>query len=163
MSELRLRPAVRAIVVDPDDRFVLVRFDFPGRVVWAAPGGGIEEGEDADAALVRELEEELGLVVTVDALGPLVWTRTHVVPIGAGRWDGQTEQYRLQRVGVAFDVRPRMGWERLRAEGVAEIRWWTLDELLDASRVEFAPRGLPALLQTLLRDGPPDVPIDVGV
>ena len=30
MSELRIRPAARAVVLDPDDRILLVRFEFPG-------------------------------------------------------------------------------------------------------------------------------------
>jgi 8-oxo-dGTP diphosphatase len=156
-----LRRAVRAIVVDSEERVALVRFEFPDRIVWAAPGGGIEDGESEDAALVRELDEELGLTLSEDELGPVVWTRTHVVRMG--RWDGQTERYRLQRLEAALEVAPRLGLERLRAEGVAEIRWWTLDELLHASGVEFAPRRLPTLLRALLRDGPPDTPLDVGV
>ena len=46
---MRLRTGIRALVLDPDERIALVRFDFPDRTVWAAPGGGVEEGED-DAA-----------------------------------------------------------------------------------------------------------------
>lgn len=161
MTEARLRRAVRAIVVDPDDRVVLVRFEFPRGPVWATPGGGIEDGESERRALVRELEEELGLRVATSELGPVVWTRTHVVPIGS--WDGQTERYRLLRVGEPFEIRPPIGWQRLREEGVSEIRWWTLDEVVGAEGMEFAPRRLRVLLPALLRDGPPAEPIDVGV
>ncbi|HEX2427771.1 MAG TPA: NUDIX domain-containing protein [Gaiellaceae bacterium] len=39
MSGLRLRDAVRAVVVDPDERVLLVRFEFPNRTGWATPGG----------------------------------------------------------------------------------------------------------------------------
>ena len=85
MSELRLRSATRAVVLDGTDRILLVRFDFGDRLVWAAPGGGVEEGEDDEHAVRRELAEEAGLEGF--ELGPLVWTRTHVVPIGGGRWD----------------------------------------------------------------------------
>ena len=68
MSELRLRQAVRAIVLDPDDRILLVRFEFPPagpglarRVVWATPGGGLEDGESDGAGIRRELLEEARL------------------------------------------------------------------------------------------------------
>ncbi len=48
MSELRLRRATQAIVADEVDRILLFCFDFGDRVVWATPGGGVEEGETAE-------------------------------------------------------------------------------------------------------------------
>ena len=76
---MRLRTGIRALVLDPDERIALVRFDYPDRSVWAAPGGGVEEGEDDAATLARELREELGLEL-VEPLGRCVWVRTHVFP-----------------------------------------------------------------------------------
>ena len=159
MSELRIRPAARAIVVDPDDRILLVRFEFPGRTLWATPGGGIEPGETTEDALRRELREETGL--TAAEIGPVVWTRLHIVPFIGGRWDGQHEQYHLVRTPT-FTPKPRLSWEQLRAEYVFELRWWALDEL-DWATETFAPRRLAELIRDLLREGPPAEPIDVGV
>jgi 8-oxo-dGTP pyrophosphatase MutT (NUDIX family) len=160
MTELRLRLAARAIVVDQDERVLLVKFDFGDRGrVWATPGGGIEEGESDEGAVRRELAEEAGL--DDFELGPHVWTRTHVVPMGAGAWDGQTERYYFVRT-PAFEPTPRLSWEELRAEAMTAIRWWDLDEL-EAADVLFAPRRLPALVRELLLHGPPAEPLDVGV
>jgi len=155
-----LRQAVRALVVDTSERLALVRFDFPDRVVWAAPGGGLEEGEDDPAALARELREELGLELAAPLADP-VWVRTHVFPMS--RWDGQAERFYLVRVSSPFTVRPTLSWNELRTEGVGEVRWWTLDEIRTATDVSFAPARLGHFLEQLLRDGPPAVPIDVGV
>jgi ADP-ribose pyrophosphatase YjhB (NUDIX family) len=159
VSELRLRPAARAIVVDADERVLLVRFEFPDdRAVWATVGGGVELGETHEDAIRRELAEEAGLDV-VD-LGPPVWKRTHVFELGV-RWDGQTELYFLVRT-PPFEPRPRHTWAQLNAEYVTAIRWWTVDEI-EQSEELFAPRRLAELLRTLIEQGPPAEPVDVGV
>lgn len=167
---LRIRRAVRAIVVDPAQRVLLVRFEFPQRTVWALPGGGMEPGETGEQALRRELDEELGL--TDLEIGPHVWDRTHIVPFINGRWDGQRDRIHLVEVD-AFQPVPRLTWEQLRAENVHEVRWWTLVELRalgdgdDAGggepAVVFAPRRFVELYAALLADGPPAAPIDTGV
>jgi 8-oxo-dGTP pyrophosphatase MutT (NUDIX family) len=156
---VRLRTGIRALVVDPNERIALVRFEFPARSLWAAPGGGVEQGEDDTATLRRELREELGLELA-EPLEACVWVRTHVFPMSS--WDGQTERFYLVRT-PPFAIRPALSAEALRDEGVTDLRWWTLEELDAATDVDFAPRRLPTLLRELLRDGPQMEPIDVGV
>lgn len=159
MSELRLRLATRALVLDDADRVLLVRMGEGDRAIWVTPGGGIEGGESDEQAVRRELREETGLETY--ELGPHVWTRTAHVPLGGGRWDGETERIYLVRA-TAFEPAPHFTPDELRAEGVAEIRWFTLDELEAAAEELCAPRRLPQLLRKLLEDGPPAEPIDVG-
>ena len=78
------RTAVRALVVDADDRVLLLRFENPVTrdVWWATPGGGIEPGESEEQALRRELAEEIGL--EGHEPGPVVWERAHVFPWNRG-------------------------------------------------------------------------------
>jgi len=159
LAGLRLRPAIRALVVDPADRVLLVRFEFTAATVWAPPGGGIEPGEDPIEALHRELAEEIGLV---DAeIGPVLWERTHIVKMG--RWDGQRDRVHLVRC-AELDPEPQMGWDRLRAENVHELRWFSLDDL-DAvplgPRLRFAPLELAEIVRHVLVVGPPDEPFVV--
>ena len=156
---MRLREAARAVLFDPDDRILLVRFEFPRAAVWATPGGGLDPGETHEQAIVRELAEEVGLDEV--ELGPWIWTREHVIPFLDGNWDGQVERYVLVRTH-RFEPVPRFTPEQLAAEYVTGLRWWTVAELA-ASEELFAPRRLPELVAALVRDGPPGEPIDVGV
>ena len=159
LAGLRIRPAVRALLIDPDDRVLLVQFRFPKTGEhWALPGGGVEPGESDHEALHRELAEEVGLL---DAqIGVHVWDRVHVIPFINGLWDGQRERIYLVR-SRAFEPRPHMSWPELHAEFLFEIRWWHPHEL--AVGLPFAPQALHDHLHRLLRDGPPNQPVDVGV
>ena len=69
----RLVLVVACALVDADGR-VLVAQRPPERTMagmWEFPGGKIEAGETPEAALVRELAEELGIDVTHECLAPL--------------------------------------------------------------------------------------------
>lgn len=57
--------AVGALIVDDDDRLLLVRRSRdPGKGCWGLPGGFVDRGESVEAALAREIVEETQLVMT---------------------------------------------------------------------------------------------------
>jgi ADP-ribose pyrophosphatase YjhB (NUDIX family) len=58
------RLAAYALCLDADDRLLLARCAAgePEPGAWTLPGGGVDWGEHPDDAVVRELEEETGLV-----------------------------------------------------------------------------------------------------
>ncbi|WP_158849244.1 NUDIX hydrolase [Saccharothrix deserti] len=77
--EPRIR-CVGGIVHDSNGRLLLVRrSNPPGEGLWSLPGGRVEPGETDETAIMRELEEETGLSVTV---GVLVGTVTRTAPRG---------------------------------------------------------------------------------
>ncbi|MEU8356407.1 NUDIX hydrolase [Nonomuraea sp. NPDC048882] len=67
-----MRPSVRGVLLDHDERLVLFRRTVPGRpLYWTVPGGHVEpEDGSLEDTLHRELLEELG--ATVYAVTPLV-------------------------------------------------------------------------------------------
>lgn len=160
---LRIRQGVRALMVAPDHRVLLCRFEFRDATVWALPGGGVEPGEDDHTALRRELSEEVGLDEPV--IGAHVWSREHVIPLISGLWDGQRDRVYVVGVADVFEPRPALTWEELRAEHLHEFRWWHADDIdaITDPAVLFAPRRLAGLLRSFVTDGPPAAPIDTGV
>jgi TDG/mug DNA glycosylase family protein len=113
---LPMRQAVRAVVVDPDDRVLLLRYEGLYHEWWITPGGGIDAGESEEEALRREMREELG--ITEFEIGPLLWESSrHLVEQGFG---GQTNRHYLVRTD-AFEA--RVVSEAHGAE------WFALDDL----------------------------------
>ena len=78
---MRLLLVVAAALVDPDNR-VLIAQRPPGKALaglWEFPGGKLESAERPEDALVRELREELGVVVEPPCLAPLTFA-SHPYP-----------------------------------------------------------------------------------
>lgn len=166
---LNLRASARAIVLDEHDRILLCRFVFPhpavpgpGKAVWAAPGGGIESGEDQLTALRRELREEIGLEVTADP--PHVWRQAVVAADYAPGFDGIINDYFLVRA-KHFEPRGEMTDDQLATEeNLAAFRWWQFAEIAGYSGPDlFSPRDLAKPLAELLTTGAPAVPSQLGL
>jgi 8-oxo-dGTP diphosphatase len=104
---------VAAALVDPDGR-VLVAQRPRGKSMaglWEFPGGKIEKAETPEAALIRELKEELGIVVKEPCLAPFTFA-SHgygafhlLMPLYVcRRWDGEPRA--LSHAAIKW-VRPR--------------------------------------------------------
>lgn len=109
------RVATKAMVVD-GDKVLLVK-EIP-EMWWGFPGGGVDHGETVETSLVRELEEELGVLAT-----------------------DITTDYKIAHhtIGTVVDKIPRMNMfykvivpeqALKRTEHVAEWQWFTRDEFM---------------------------------
>jgi 8-oxo-dGTP diphosphatase len=88
---------VAVALVDADGRVLLTQRP-PGKAMaglWEFPGGKVHEGETPEAALIRELKEELDIDVAAACLAPLTFAshryeRFHLLmPLYAcRRWNG---------------------------------------------------------------------------
>ena len=75
MSEARLLLVVAVALVDADRR-VLIAQRPAGKAMaglWEFPGGKVEPGETPEAALIRELAEELGISTKQACLAPVTF------------------------------------------------------------------------------------------
>lgn len=114
-------------VVDADGRVLLVEHVFRTDFPWGLPGGWVRAGEDARAAVRRELHEELGLDVEV---GPLLLAE----PIGLA-----ARSTHPPHLGLAFACRLVSGTCRPGFE-VLSFEWVRPEEI----RQELAPFQLRA-------------------
>jgi 8-oxo-dGTP diphosphatase len=73
--------------------------------LWEFPGGKVETGDRPEQSLIRELKEELGIVVKEDCLAPLTFA-SHLYPdfhllmplYVCRRWEGFVEAQEGQRL-----------------------------------------------------------------
>src|SRR6266508_6234378 len=81
MADINLTLVVACALVDADKRVLLAQRPQgkPMAGLWEFPGGKVETGERPEETLIRELEEELGIVVKEACLAPLTFA-SHTYP-----------------------------------------------------------------------------------
>lgn len=113
MSELGYRPCVGVMMVNAQGKaFVGKRIDNKEGDWWQMPQGGVDEGEDPDTAMIRELGEETGVRVEhIAVLKRMEETVRYDLPeelIGKlwdGRYRGQEQVWYLVRfLGEDYDI-----------------------------------------------------------
>jgi 8-oxo-dGTP diphosphatase len=126
---------VAAVVRRGDAILVTRRPDRPGKPgQWEFPGGKVEAGEVEEAALAREIEEELRCAVTV---GPLLLRHRHHYP-----------DLEVELAFYACHLPPGAAPEPV---GVAEIAWATVGTL---ARYDFLEADRAVLGELERRSAP---------
>ncbi|WP_432948940.1 NUDIX hydrolase [Kribbella sp. CA-253562] len=123
------RTTARVLPVRPDGRVLLLHgWDplKPGTPYWFTIGGGVEAGETVVQAGLRELREEVGILLASDALGDPVATNTIEF-----EWGGCPiiQHQTFFAVGVDTVEVTFANQEELELETISAHGWWHPDEL----------------------------------
>ena len=157
-----LRDTARGLVLDPDDRLLLIAYEAvcdvdparPGlRRFWFTPGGGREEGESYEQALTRELEEEIG-AAGVPA-GPWVGRREGPLLLFRKQCHVRERHFSVRLPSPAIDASRLPETE---GDPVLDVRWWEL-EVLAASGEVVEPGGLVGLARRIAAGDLPQEPV----
>jgi len=128
---------VAAAIIDEDGR-VLAAQRGPGMShagLWELPGGKIEPGESPEAALAREIREELGLAV---AVGAHLDTNRHAYP----HIVVHLAAYRCTLVGGSMVLAEHSAVRWLAAGQLGAVTWAAADvPLLEAVRAACLTTG----------------------
>jgi len=98
---------VAVALIDADNRILLAQRPAGKQLagLWEFPGGKLDAGERPEAALIRELREELGIAVKEDCLAPLTFashayeTFHLLMPLYVcRRWDGFVQPLEGQKL-----------------------------------------------------------------
>jgi len=130
---LRLRQKVRAVVVNDNGEFLLVRPHGYRDGEWTLAGGGVEQGETVHQAMRREIAEELGLALEegpeqLPVSNRFIYTAEHKAKRALDH-DGQEAAMFVVRLPSGASI-------ALQAEVIAEARWFTRAEALAAFPVK---------------------------
>jgi 8-oxo-dGTP pyrophosphatase MutT (NUDIX family) len=156
------RHAIRGLIYDEKvARVLLIQMvvQDTGKLIWLAPGGGMETDESVEDCLFREVEEETGFRPNA-CLGP-IWHRRHQFLLNGKQWDQSEEFYLIstQRFEPVSTNNP----VEFEARAFRAFKWWTAEEIAAASDEIFVPLRFAEHFRSLVEDGLPHESIDVGV
>lgn len=136
VQDFETRVGAYGIIVDGDS-ILLAHFNANGSSNWTLPGGGLEFGEDCEAAAVREIREETGYVVE---LGRLLGVDSVQIP-SLERID--LRERHLHSLRVIYEARVVAG-DLVREIGGStdDVRWFRLSEVTSLKRVDLVEAGI---------------------
>ena len=117
LSSAKPRLTARAVVVNPAEQLAVM---YAAKYsIHTLPGGGVEEGESIEAALVREITEETGVTIaSIEPLGIIEENRAHA---------DYTQVNHYYIVRTADDtLHPHL--TALESENGTSVQWCSLDE-----------------------------------
>lgn len=142
-----MRRAARAVIIDNQNILLMKRNKF-GNVYYCLPGGGIDMGETADQAVLREIKEEASLTASQPQL---------VFVEDSGDPYGMQYIFTCQFADGQIKIDPNTIEAKLNQEGknTFQIMWVPISKF---ANLPFRSAVLKKELLTAFRDGFPTEP-----
>jgi 8-oxo-dGTP pyrophosphatase MutT (NUDIX family) len=115
-TDLLWLPSVSAVVLNDAGEVLLGQRADDGR--WSVISGFVEPDEQPARAVVREVEEETGVLVVPERISS-VWSHPHTYPNGD----------RCRYLNIGFRCRPVGGAARVNDDESTDVRWVPLGRL----------------------------------
>jgi 8-oxo-dGTP diphosphatase len=117
----------RAIIIDEQNRILLVSHHYPERDLWMPPGGGIEASETSSDAAIREVKEETGLDVEIKKL---IW---HVEEVSESRGQRFVDYFLAEITGgtLSLGEDPELGDTQV----LNDIKFFSREEITKLENV----------------------------
>jgi 8-oxo-dGTP diphosphatase len=134
-AELPVVLVVAVALIDPDGRVLLAQRP-EGKAMaglWEFPGGKVLPGEPPEAALIRELKEELGIDVAEACLAPLTFA-----------------SHRYESFHLLMPLYVCRRWNGVVAAQEGQALTWVRPQKLDQYAMPPADKPLVAMLRDLL-------------
>jgi len=135
-SGRRQRIAAYALLTDTQDRVLLVKAAPGDSGRWFLPGGGVDFGEDPEAGLRREVEEETGQVVAdlrldrvLSDVGDVEGSSLHSIRIIYRAWLAEERTLRDEAPGGS----------------TVQVHWIPRQDVAELDTAPFVPWALEAL------------------
>jgi 8-oxo-dGTP diphosphatase len=137
MAKLNVtRISAYGLVID-NDHLLLCRLSdrVPEAGRWTLPGGGIDFGEHPEAAMVREVEEETGLIVAAVGLA------------GIDSITDETPDRAFHGIRIIYYTKLIGGVLRNESDGTTDLcQWHPLQTLPELSVVDLVEAVLPIIV-----------------
>lgn len=116
------------VLPDEEGRILMVKQNHEGKDIWMVPGGGIEAGENAKEAAIREVLEETGLTVRINRL---LW---HVEEVSENRGQRFVNFFLGEITGGELELGedPELDTDN---QVLREVRFLSKKEILSLERV----------------------------
>jgi 8-oxo-dGTP diphosphatase len=134
-AELPVVLVVAVALIDADGRVLLAQRP-EGKAMaglWEFPGGKVQPGEPPEAALIRELKEELGIDVAEACLAPLTFA-----------------SHRYESFHLLMPLYVCRRWNGIVAAQEGQALVWVRPQKLDQYAMPPADKPLVAMLRDLL-------------